>query len=250
MNNDLVSIITPSYNSAHFITKTIESVIEQTYQEWEIIIVDDCSTDNSIDIVKEYQTKDSRVKLIQLARNSGPAVARNKAIEEARGRYIAFLDSDDIWFSQKLEKQIPFMKEKDAVLSYTSYQKIEEDGTPRGTVKVPVSVNYKKMLNSNYIPCSTAVLDSYKLGKVLMPNILKRQDYGLWLKILKMGHIAYGINEPLAYYRVRRCSVSSNKLIAAKYQWKVYREVEKLDIFNSAYHFMKYAYIGLRKYRI
>lgn len=247
MNNESVSIITPSYNSARFIAETIESVLAQTYQEWEMIIVDDCSTDDSVEIIEKYQSMDSRIRLVRLEINSGPAIARNRAIEEARGRYIAFLDSDDIWFPHKLEKQTLFMEEKDAVLSYAGYQKINENGTLRGIVNVPLSVDYKQMLNSCYIPSLTAIYDSVKLGKVCMPNILKRQDYGLWLKILKMGYVAYGLNEPLGYYRERRNSVSSNKLVASKYQWKVYREVEKLSVLGSAYHFVKYAYIGFRK---
>lgn len=247
-DNGLVSIITPLYNSAKFIAEAIQSVLAQTFTEWEIIIVDDCSTDNSVEIVDNYQSIDSRIKLIRLETNSGPAIARNRAIEEAKGRYIAFLDSDDTWLPQKLEKQISFMKENKSVLSYAGYQKIDENGNSRGIVNVPLSVNYDTMLDSNYIPCLTAIYDSFKLGKIYMPNIMG-QDYGLWLKILKMGHVAYGINEPLAYYRERKKSFSSNKLTAARHQWKVYREVERLSLFNSVYHFMKYSYIGLRKYR-
>lgn len=246
--SDLVTIVTPSYNSSKFIGETIESAIVQTYTEWEMIIVDDCSTDNSIDIVNEYQNKDSRIKLIQLAKNSGPALARNRAIEEARGRYISFLDSDDLWSPEKLAKQISFINDEDVALSYTGYQKIDEKGTPMGYVHVPLKVNYNKILRSNYIACSTAIYDVVKLGKVYMPDILKRQDHGLWLKILRTGCEAHGIDEPLGYYRVRSASISSNKMIAAKYQWKLYREVEELSFFHSIYYFLHYAYKGFLKY--
>jgi teichuronic acid biosynthesis glycosyltransferase TuaG len=249
IKNDLISIITPSYNSEKFISKTIESVINQTYQNWEMIIVDDCSPDNSNKIVEEYCKKDSRIKLIKLEKNSGPAVARNRAIEEAKGRYIAFLDADDLWKPEKLEKQINFMKENNLVFTYSSYDLIDEEGNFMGTFKTKEIISYESMLKTNSVGCLTVIYDADMLGKMFMPNILKHQDYGLWLKILKKINSTKGIIEPLAVYRIRKNSVSSNKLKAAYYQWKIYREVEKLNFFKSLYYFSCYIYYGLRKYK-
>ncbi len=250
MNDNLVSIITPLYNSEEFVRETIESVLKQSYQNWEMIIVDDSSSDNGPAIVKEYSKLDPRVKLIRLEDNSGPAIARNAAIEESRGRYIAFLDSDDLWKEDKLEKQIEFMQENDIAFSFSSYQKMDEAGTKEGIIKVPKEVSYSQLLNTNIIGCLTAIYDTKELGKVYMPNIKKRQDYALWLKILKRDIVAYGFQEPLAYYRVRNNSVSSNKLKAAGYQWRIYREIEELNIVKSLYYFIRYAYYGFRKYKI
>jgi teichuronic acid biosynthesis glycosyltransferase TuaG len=247
--NNLVSIITPSYKTEKFIAQTIESVLSQTYQNWEMIIVDDVSPDNSNDIVEEYCKKDSRIKLIKLEENIGPAVARNKAIEEANGRYIAFLDSDDLWIPEKLEKQIKFMESNNLVLSYSSYYLIDEDNNDVDTFITKYKVNYSDLLKTNGIGCSTAIYDTKKIGKVLMPDIIKRQDYGLWLNILKQTDYAKGILEPLVKYRIMKNSVSSSKLIASKYVWKIFREVEGLSFLKSVYFFCIYVLYGLIKYK-
>lgn len=249
MDRDLVSIITPSYNSSKFIAKTIESVLAQTYENWEMIIIDDCSHDSTNEIIEEYIKKDSRVKLIKLERNSGPAVARNRAIEEANGRYIAFLDADDLWLPQKLEKQIKFMSDNDLVFTYSSYYLIDEYDNNLGVFTTKEAITYNSMLKTSSVGCSTAIYDTHKLGKIYMPNIPKRQDYGLWLKILKKIGSTKGILEPLVKYRMRKNSVSSNKLKVVRYQWKIYREFEKLDVFRSAYYFAHYALNGIMKYR-
>jgi teichuronic acid biosynthesis glycosyltransferase TuaG len=246
----LVSVITANYNCERFIAATIESVQKQTLQDWEMIIVDDLSTDNSIDVINKYLS-DPRIKLIRLETNQGPAVARNTAITAANGRFMAFLDSDDQWTPEKLELQIPFMIEKDIALSYTEYRKVDEEGRIiSGVIERPDRVNYQFMLNSNYIPCLTAIYDSSKLGKVYMPLILKRQDFGLWLDILKRVEFAYCIHKPLAYYRVRKNdSVSSNKVKSALYHWKILRDLEKVPTIKAAYHFIQYAFIGYIKFR-
>jgi teichuronic acid biosynthesis glycosyltransferase TuaG len=244
-----VSIITPSFKSEQFVSKTIESVLCQTYENWEMIIVDDCSPDNSNIIIEDYCKKDCRIKLIKLEKNSGPAIARNRAIEEAKGRYIAFLDADDLWKPEKLEKQINFMKENNLAFTYSSYELIDENDNFLGKYITKDLITYKELLKTNVIGCLTAIYDIEKLDKVFMPNILKRQDYGLWLKILKQINSTKGILEPLAIYRIRKNSVSSNKLKAAQYQWKIYREVEKLNFFKSLYYFSWYIYYGLRKYK-
>jgi teichuronic acid biosynthesis glycosyltransferase TuaG len=234
---NLVSIITPSYESERFISQTIDSVLAQTYQNWEMIIVDDVSPDNSNKTISEYIKKDSRIKLIKLEKNSGPAVARNKAIEEAKGRYIAFLDADDLWKPEKLEKQIKFMEEKKCALSYSAYETMSEEGVLQNKyIKPPLKISYKDLLKSNYIGCLTAIYDTQKVGKVFMPNISKRQDYGLWLKILRKIDFAYGIDEPLAIYRIMSNSVSSNKFKLLKFNYKLFKEHEKFSVWKSIYY--------------
>lgn len=238
MKKNLVSIITPLYNSREFISETIDSVLKQSYDNWEMIIVDDCSTDDGVEIVKEYKKHDQRIKLIKLDKNSGAAVARNTAIKNAKGRYIAFLDSDDLWHSEKLERQIQYIQENNYAFTYTNYQKMNESGDLlEEIIESPSKLNYKKALYTNYVGCLTAIYDTEKLGKVYMPEIRKRQDYGLWLKILKKvdGH---GLSENLAYYRVRDNSVSSNKLDLLKYNWKLYRDIENLSILRSSYYIL------------
>lgn len=247
--NDLVSVIMPSYGSEKFISKSIDSVLLQTYDNWELIIIDDCSPDESNKIIKEYLSKYSRIKFVKLEKNSGAAVARNKGIEIAKGRFIAFLDSDDLWLPEKLEKQISFMKDNDLAFTYSSYMLVDEMDKNIGKFIIKPKISYSSMLKTCSVGCLTAIYDSDKLEKVYMPLILKRQDYGTWLKILKNIKTAKGILEPLAIYRIRSNSLSSNKLKASVYQWKIYREVEKLDVFRSLYYFINYAINGFLKYR-
>lgn len=250
-NEELVSIVTPACNSAAFIADTMASVREQTHNNWEMIVVDDASQDNTCQIVEQCAKKDDRISLIRFSKNSGPVESRNAAIRAAKGRYIAFLDSDDMWLPNKLDKQVRFVRKHKCALSYTAYKKIDKDGNLIGnTIKVPEVVTYKKLLSTNVIACLTAMYDSKILGKVYMPHIPKRQDYCLWLKITKMGYEGYGLNEPLALYRVRSNSLSNNKLSAAFYQWKVYREVERLPLCKSMNCFLKYAYYGYRKFKM
>ena len=244
----LISIITPSYNSAKFISETIESVLAQSYQNWEMIIVDDCSSDNSIDIIKNYIKKNSAIKLITLNINCGVAKARNVGLKNAKGDYIAFLDSDDLWDKNKLQEQINFMKDNNIHLSYTSYIKINEEGKVIGKVTAPKRVDYKKMLKSNYIACSSAMLKRVILEDIYFPSLKLRQDHAFWLSLLKKGINAYGLNEPLLHYRVRKKSISSNKAVAAYYQWKLYREFEKFPIYKSAWYFLNYSILGIVKY--
>ncbi|MGP9596446.1 glycosyltransferase family 2 protein [Psychrobacter sp. AOP29-E1-4] len=247
-NNGLVSIITPTYNSANTIENTIKSAINQSYPWWQMIIVDDASTDDTVDIIKNWQTVDNRILLIQLDYNSGAAIARNRAIHFAIGRYIAFLDSDDQWKADKLLKQIDFMRSNNADLSFTGYEKIDGNNEHIGYVGVPSAVSYKALLKSNIIGCLTAIYDTKHIGKVYMPEIRTRQDYGLWLDILK-NHTAaaYGLNEVLAVYSVRSNSISSNKKKAAFNTFKLYRDIEKLGNVKSVYYFCHYVIRGLVK---
>lgn len=248
-SSPLVSVITPVYNSERFISKTIKSVQVQTFQSWEMVIVDDCSTDNTVSIIQHYQKKDSRIKLIQLSENKGPAVARNTAINYAVGRYLAFLDGDDQWTPNKLKVQLEFMHKYQIAFSFTKYKIIDENGNDTGNViDIPNQVNYKELLKDNIIGCLTVMLDTDKIGKVQMIDIRSRQDYVLWLTLLKRGYQAYGIQEVLAKYRIVGNSLSSNKLKMAKQNWKVYREVEKLSFFKSAWNFMFYIFYKLKKY--
>jgi len=250
MSNELVSIITANYNCEKFIDDTVNSVLNQTYQNWEMIIVDDVSSDRSIEIIKKYVEKDSRIKLIQLKENSGAAVARNTAIEEANGRFIAFLDSDDLWTENKLEKQISFMIKNNYDFTYTNYDLIGEDNVRYGkTFEAQKEATYSGLLKTCTIGCLTAIYDTKDIGKIYMPLIRRRQDYGLWLRILKVVPKAYCLEESLAVYRRRQNSISSNKKKAAHFQWKIYREVEKLNIFSSIYYFVHYAINGFKKYK-
>ncbi len=246
----MVSIITPSYNSEQFIRQTIDSVLLQTYENWELIIIDDCSPDNSNKIIEEYIQRCEKIKLILLDSNSGPAIARNKGIEQAKGRYIAFLDSDDIWMPEKLSKQLTFMQKHNISLSFTSYYHMEEESEKIiNQVHALDKVDYDELLKKNIIGCFTAIYDTEKLGKVYMPDIQKRQDYALWLAILKKIPYAYGLDEMLGYYRVRSNSVSSNKILASKYNWKLYREIEKLPLYKAIYYFGWYTYKSILKYK-
>ena len=245
-----VSIVTPMYNSERFISEAVLSVLAQTYSDWEMIIVDDKSSDRSADVVVEFARRDSRIRLLCQEKNLGPAAARNRGIAEAQGRHIAFLDSDDRWLPEKLERQLAFMRENDAALSYTAYYRIDEkSGRRTGEVRIPRSVDYRELLKQNIIGCLTAIYDTEKVGKVYMPELRKRQDFGLWLKILRHVPAAYGLDEPLAEYRVRSSdSVSSNKLKASLYNWRLYREAEKLPLHKAVYYFGWYTYRSLMKY--
>lgn len=237
----LISVITPAYNSERFIGDTIDSVLQQTYPNWEMIIVDDCSTDNTRKIVEDYQKRDKRIKLFTLEENSGSAVARNKAMELAAGRYIAFLDSDDRWLPEKLEKQFAFMKEKEIGFSFTTYVRILEDGTRTNAVSnTPVSVNYDDLMKRCVIGCLTVMLDRDKVGHLKMVNIRTRQDYVYWLHITKKGFLAYGLPEILAEYRLVGNSISSNKWKAAKRNWYVFRKIEKQSLAKSIWYFAHY----------
>jgi teichuronic acid biosynthesis glycosyltransferase TuaG len=221
----LVSIITPSWNVELLIWETIESVQAQTLGDWELLIADDCSTDKTAAIVESYAAKDPRIKLIRQPRNGGPALARQAAIEEAQGRFIAFLDSDDLWLPTKLERQITFAHEHRAALSFTAFRRINENGSVTGRlIQVPDSLNYEQLLKNTSIATLTALVDRDITGNIAMKNE-PYDDFCLWLSILKPEHVACGLNEDLARYRVRGVSVSSRPLRSAKWVWHIYRNV-------------------------
>ena len=244
----MVSVITPTYNSEIFIRQTIESVLNQTYLNLELIIVDDCSIDNTVSIVEEFQQLDSRVKLFELDANSGAAIARNYALEKAQGRYIAFLDSDDLWDCDKLEKQIHFMTSRNIGFSFTSYRIIKENGDKTGQViSAPSTISYSQLLGNTIIGCLTVVIDKKIIGDFRMPLIRAGQDTATWLSILKKGNIAYGYSQELSSYRIVDGSISSNKLKALKRTWNIYRNIEKLSLINSMFYFSCYVKNALLK---
>ncbi len=243
----LVSIITPCYNTEPFIAATIESVLAQSMTNWEMIVVDDGSTDASNAIVASYAAWDSRITLVTLNQHAGVHHARKTAVGRARGRYIAFLDSDDLWLPDKLAKQTAFMADHDLAFSYTSYQLIDREDNNLGTFVTAPSITYVSLLKTCSVGCLTAMYDTRKLGKVYLSDVA-RDDYALWLTILKQIKTAKGIVEPLAVYRVSKPSYSSNKFRAARRQWRVYRQYEQLGRAQSMYYFCHYVYHGLAKY--
>lgn len=249
MENVVVTIVMPAYNASMFIANSICSVLSQSLASWELIVVDDSSDDDTVAIVEEYASYDARIRLIKLVENSGAAVARNVAIRVATGRYISFLDSDDRWLPQKLEVQLAFAQKNDAAFIFSAYRRVDEAGKGLGEVEVPESVSYRELFKTNHIGCLTAMYDTQKLGKNEMPLIRKRQDLGLWLKLLKKTPVAYGQQEVLATYTVRSDSISANKCSASAYQWKVYRDVEQLNLLASCYYFTHYAIRGVLKSR-
>lgn len=237
----LVSIIMPSWNVERFIEETIHSVQSQTLSDWELLIADDCSTDRTPAIIAEIGGRDSRVKLIPMPKNGGPALARQASIDRAQGRYLAFLDSDDLWLPMKLERQLAFAREKRAALSYTAFRRIDEANTMSGRlIEVPAQLSYNQLLKNTSIATLTALVDREISGPVAMTNE-GYDDFCLWLSILKRGHVAYGLNEDLARYRVRGSSVSSRPRRSAKWVWNIYRNVEHLPLLRSAWCFGHWA---------
>ena len=247
MKNDepLVSVIMPAYNCEDFIGKSIESVLNQTYVNLELIITDDKSTDGTINVVREYMDKDDRVHLLTLDKNSGAAVARNNSIKHAHGIYLAFLDSDDIWKQEKLQKQIAYMIENDIDFCATSYGKIDEEGKVKNKIVSALNeYDYEKLL----ISCpgnSTIIYNCSKLGKVYGPDIRKRNDFALWLNVIKISKKCIGMKEVLSFHRLRGGSISINKRKLVKYQWIVYKDYEQLGYFKSTILIIKKIVKGL-----
>lgn len=244
----MVSIITPCYNAGTFIGDAIESVLSQTYQDWEMIIVDDCSTDNSAEIVQEYANKDHRIVFLRTEAPSGsPAKPRNIAIENAKGRFIAFLDSDDVWLPTKLEEQVKLFEDERVAASFTNYEKMSEEGKrSHRNVIARQEVEYQELLKGNIIANSTGMYDTQKVGKVYSPYV-HHEDYVLWLSILKKGYKAQNTNQIHALYRLRKGSVSSNKFKVLGWQWHIYRDIEGLSFIKTCYCFAHYAVRAILK---
>lgn len=245
MKTGLVSIITPTYNCAKFIGETIEGFQRQTYTNWEAIIVDDCSRDETAQVVSLYQAEDSRIKYYCLAQNSGAAVARTKAMQMAEGEYMAFCDSDDVWLPQKLEKQLTFMKEHDIAFSCTAYEQMTEAGVRTDRIVKPKKkCDYNRLLLDCPVGNSTVMYHAKSMGKFEVPNIRKRNDDALWLQMLKKEHFIWGMDDVLMKYRLRQNSLSSRKWTLVKYHWQLYREIEQLSVARSVFHI---GYWGLLK---
>lgn len=245
---DLVSVITPTYNCGEYIATTIESVLNQSYQNWEMIIVDDCSTDNTKEIIEIYVKLDNRIKYYLLETNSGAAVARTKAMDLAQGKYIAFLDSDDLWTEDKLERQLTFMENNGYNFTCTAYEQIDETNNQlKKIIKVKTKTDYNGVLLSCPVGNSTVMYNVEKLGKFVVPNIRKRNDDALWLQILKKEKFIYGMPNVLMKYRVRGNSISSNKVTLIKYHWELYREIEDLSIIRSVFHICFWIFLKVFK---
>jgi teichuronic acid biosynthesis glycosyltransferase TuaG len=245
----LVSIITPSYNSETFIKDTILSVLNQTFQNWEMIIVDDKSRDESINIIQEFIKNDNRIKFIKLNNNMGAAMARNEALKVSKGRYISFLDSDDIWSPAKLEKQLTFMQSNNYPISFTSYETINENGKENNhIIRTVKSLDLEQYLKNTIIGFSTSMIDRNLIKEELkFLDIRIRQDTNLWITILKQGYKAYGLDEVLVKYRIHSNSISSNKVKAAKQVWNLYFNIHKFGLLKSIYYFSWYAFNAVKK---
>ena len=242
--NELISIVVPVYNAERFIRETIESVEAQTYTNWELLLVEDGSTDGTVVLLEELLSakNDKRVKLIKQPSNAGAAEARNRGVREAAGRYIAYLDADDIWLPEKLEHELHFMQEKDIAFAFTGYEFADEQAVGTGkVVRVPETLSYRQALSNTTIFTTTVMFDTRKIDKelLMMPKI-KSEDTALWWKILRNGYTAYGLDENLVLYRRPGKSLSSNKLEALRRIWNLYRN-EGMGILSSAWHFCFWA---------
>lgn len=251
MKSGLVSIITPCYNGEKYISYTIDSVLRQTYRNWEMIIIDDGSKDNSAEICRSWAEKDSRIQFFQ-QENAGSAAARNNGIRRAEGQYIALLDADDLWEPEFLEEQIRFCQEKNATCVYSSYRCIDEKGKEiLNPVICKKEITTKDMLVTNYIGCLSGLYNSEKHGKIYLREELKsiRDDYAYWLDIVKLDGKAYGNQKLLARYRVLSNSTTGNKRKLIKKQWIFYRGFLKLGFFKSCYNMVCWGLMGLKKYK-
>ncbi|MCL1631547.1 glycosyltransferase [Sporolactobacillus sp. CPB3-1] len=245
----LISIITPAYCSEKTIMDTIRSVREQTYPHWEMIIVDDASTDGTRSLLEKESARDSRIRPVFLEKNRGAAFARNAALERATGRYLAFLDSDDRWKPKKLENQLRFMEMHHYAFTFTGYELIDSEGNLLNKIiSAPAHVTYKGMLKNTIVGCLTVMIDREQTGDFRMPDLRARQDLATWLSLLKKGTVAYGLDETLAEYRISgKESVSGNKWKAARKTWFVYRHIEHIPLIPSCWYFVNYAFHALIK---
>lgn len=245
----LVSVIIPVYKVEMFIETTISSVLSQTYPDFEIVVVDDCSPDRSLEIVQRMQKEYSQIRIHSLAQNSGVAVARNAAMDLARGQYVAFLDGDDAWFPEKLEKQITLLHEKAGSFSFTAIEMIDEKGTVvKDKRKIVPAVNYKYLLHNTMIATSSVLVDRALTGAFHMPLRRSGQDYATWLMLLRKGNVAYGVDEALVQYRRTEGSLSSNKAKNIRKVWDIQVQYEGISRFAATFHSLCYAWNGVKKY--
>ena len=247
----LVSIIVPVYNVEKFIVETMECVRGQSYGKWELLLIEDVSTDSTKTVIETYlqEKKDERIRLICQPENKGAAHARNRGLAEAKGRYIAYLDADDLWMPKKLERELAFMEEHQAAFAFTGYEFADEQGRGLGkVVQVPETLSYKEALKNTTIFTTTVMFDTDKIDKSMLEMpIMKSEDTALWWKVLRNGYTAYGLNENLVKYRRAGKSLSSNKLEAVRRIWNLYRKAEGMGMFSSAYHFCFWAVRAVRR---
>ena len=244
----LVSVIMPCYNMASYVSDSIKSVIAQTYPHWELLIVDDASTDKTVNIIESYSQTDSRIRFAIKKQNSGIADTRNQCIQMAQGQFLAFLDADDIWHPEKLEKQLSFMIEKNVGFTYSTYDWIDEDGKILNKfINTIGNLDYETYLRNTIIGCSTVMVNKTIIGDVFVPKFRTSEDTATWLDILRKGFLAYAIDKSLVSYRIRRKSASSNKIKASIDLWKVYHRHEKLPFFKAIYYFSCYAFNAIKK---
>lgn len=245
--NPAVSVIMPLHNSAPFMGEGIGSVLGQSFRDLELVLVDDASDDETLELARRHAAADRRVQVLSLPINSGAAVARNAGLAAVRGRHVAFLDSDDVWETDKLAHQLKAMKERNAVFSYTDYVVVDPAGAPVRTVMAPDRLSYRGLLKNTAIGCSTVILDRQGVGEIAFPSIRKRQDLALWLSILRRVEFAHRCGPVLTRYRHRPGSISRNKFSAAAHTWRVYREHEQMSLGSSAYYFLRYALAAVGK---
>lgn len=243
--NRMVSIVVPVYHAEKYIEATMDCVRRQTYTDWELLLVVDGKEDPAIAVIEAYleRTQEIRIRLLQQEDNKGAALARNRGVQEAGGRYIAYLDADDLWKPEKLERELAFLQEKDAAFVFTGYEFADENAVGLGkVVRVPDTLSYKEALKNTTIFTSTVLFDTEKIDKKMleMPNI-RSEDTALWWKVLRSGYTAYGLDENLVYYRRPAKSLSSNKLVAIKRIWNLYRKAEGLSLPYSCYNFCFWA---------
>lgn len=247
----LISIIVPVYNVEKYIVETMECVEAQTYENWELLLVEDGSRDGSAERIVRFleEKKDPRLRLIRQPSNMGAAMARNRGLLEAKGRYIAYLDADDLWMPEKLEKELRFMQKKDAAFVFTGYEFADEQGRGTGkVVRVPETLNYKQALSNTTIFTTTVMFDTEKIGKEeLQMPVIKSEDTALWFRVLRNGYTAYGLDENLVKYRRTGNTLSSNKVEAVRRIWNLYRRSERLGILESAYHFCFWAVRAVKR---
>lgn len=248
---ELISIIVPVYHVENYIAQTMDCVYEQTYEKWELLLIDDCGGDNCVKIMEDYirQKGDSRIRLIHQPSNMGAAKARNRGLTEAKGRYIAYLDADDLWTPEKLERELAYLKDKEAAFVFTGYEFADQNGNGTGkVVRVPESLNYKEALKNTTIFTSTVMFDTEKISKEMLEMpVMKSEDTALWWRILRNGYVAWGLDENLVKYRRAGRSLSSNKLEAVRRIWTLYRRAEGMSILNSAYHFCFWAVRAVKR---
>lgn len=248
---EFISIIVPVYNAERFIRETMDCVLTQTCSDWELLLVEDGSSDNTVKVIEQYieEKQENRIRLIRQPANMGAAKARNRGLQEAKGRYIAYLDADDLWMPEKLERELAFMKEKEAAFVFTGYEFADEHGNGTGkVVRVPETLTYRQALSNTTIFTTTVMFDRSRIDNTLLEMpVIKSEDTALWWKVLRNGYVAYGLDENLAKYRRPGKSLSSNKLEALRRIWNLYRKAEGMSIPDSLWHFCFWAVRAVKR---